>query len=352
MKKLGWFNKIVFVLNIVLAVLTFLAYILPFLAPKIFPILSALTLFLPLMLIFNLLFFTFWFIQFKKQMLLSALMLLLGITFINKFYRFYTSEIEKSENDFVVMSYNVRLFNLYEWIKIDDVDLRISNFIKEQNPDILCIQEYSEKNRTDFRVYQHQLTYLEGDKSSLGQAIFSKYPIVNKGKIEFPDSRNKAVFADVKRGKDTIRVYSIHLQSVNITPDIHEIDDNFQDGITQERSIKILQRISTAFRFQQQQAEILREHRNGCTYPVIICGDMNNSAFSYVYRILKGNLNDTFEKAGTGFGKTYSFRFYPARIDYIFADKIFDIKSHHSFPDFQNSDHFPVVSRMSFKSQD
>ncbi|MDY0089415.1 MAG: hypothetical protein RBR78_03520 [Flavobacteriaceae bacterium] len=140
MKKLGWFNKIVFVLNIVLAVLTFLAYILPFLAPKIFPILSALTLFLPLMLIFNLLFFTFWFIQFKKQMLLSALMLLLGITFINKFYRFYASEIEKTENDFVVMSYNVRLFNLYEWIKIDDVDLRISNFIKEQNPDILCIQ--------------------------------------------------------------------------------------------------------------------------------------------------------------------------------------------------------------------
>lgn len=350
MKKLSWFNKIVFVLNIVLAVLTFLAYILPFLAPKLFPILSALTLFLPLMLILNVLFFAYWLLQLKKQMLLSALVLLLGITFINKFYRFSSAGKEKTEQDFVVMSYNVRLFNLYQWINRDDVSEKISGFIKEQNPDILCIQEYSEKNKVDFRIFPHQFTNIKGDKRNLGQAVFSKYPIVDKGKIEFPDSNNKAVFADIKRGKDTIRVYSVHLQSVNITPDIHEIEDNLQDGVTQERSKKILQRISTAFRFQQQQAEILREHRNNCKYPVIICGDMNNSAFSYVYRVMKGDLNDTFEKAGNrGFGKTYNFRFYPARIDYIFADKVFEIKSHESFPDFVNSDHFPVVSRMAFK---
>ena len=51
MKKLSWINKIMFVVNIVLAVLTFVAYVLPFLAPKLFPILSALTLVLPLFLI-------------------------------------------------------------------------------------------------------------------------------------------------------------------------------------------------------------------------------------------------------------------------------------------------------------
>ena len=57
MKNLSWSNKGVFFLNIVLAVLTFVAYVLPFLAPKAFPFLSVLTLFLPMMLILNVLFF-------------------------------------------------------------------------------------------------------------------------------------------------------------------------------------------------------------------------------------------------------------------------------------------------------
>ena len=79
MKKLSWFNKLMLFFNIVLTVLTFIAYILPFLAPKIFPILSVFTLVLPLMLVFNFLFFMYWLIQMKRQMLLSGIVLLLGI---------------------------------------------------------------------------------------------------------------------------------------------------------------------------------------------------------------------------------------------------------------------------------
>ena len=89
MKKLSWINKIMFVVNIVLAILTFVAYVLPFLAPKLFPILSALTLILPLFLILNGLFFVYWGIQVKRQILLPALVLLMGITFINKFYKVF-----------------------------------------------------------------------------------------------------------------------------------------------------------------------------------------------------------------------------------------------------------------------
>lgn len=112
MKNLSWFNKLAFFCNIVLTVLTFLAYVLPFLAPTWFPFLSVLTLILPLFLILNGLFFGYWVIQFKRQMILSGLVLLMGITFINKFYKFSAKNIETSDKDFVVMSYNVRLLNL------------------------------------------------------------------------------------------------------------------------------------------------------------------------------------------------------------------------------------------------
>ena len=87
-------------------------------------------------------------------------------------------------------------------------------------------------------------------------------------------------------------------------------------------------------------------HKNQCDFPVIICGDMNNSAYSYVYRSIKGKLNDAFEEAGSGFGNTYNFKYYPARIDYIFSDTRMKVKSFETFPDFVNSDHYPIMTRL------
>lgn len=350
MKNLNFINKSMFFFNIVLTMLTFIAYVLPFLAPNLFPILSVLTLFLPLMLILNVLFFIYWLLQFKKQIFLSTIVLLIGFTFINKFYKFSKTNIEKTDKDFVVMSYNVRLFNLYNWIADKNVSKEISLFIKEKNPDILCLQEYSNKNKVDFRIFNHKYVFIEGKNTKLGQAIFSKYPIINKGVIAFPNSTNNAIYADVKRGKDTLRIYSIHLQSVKITPDVHEIDEDIQNGVTQEKSLRMLKRFSHAFSKQQQQASIIRKHKSDCKYPIIICGDMNNSAFSYVYRSVKGDLKDTFEEAGSGFGKSFNFKYYPARIDYIFTDKKFNVKSFSNYPDFKNSDHFPVLTRLSLQT--
>ena len=345
MKNLSYFNKFVFISNVLLALITFLGYTLPFLAPRLFPLLSVFTLFLPLMLICNILFFGYWLVQFKRQMLLSGVVLLIGITFITKFYNFKQTILPPTEEDFLVMSYNVRLFNLYDWLKKDNLHQEISHFIKEQNPDVLCIQEFSHKNTVDFRIFPYKHLFVDGHKTKLGQAIFSKYPILNHGIIEFPSTSNNAIFADLKRGKDTIRVYSIHMQSVKITPDVHELESD-PKVVTQEKSKRILQRLSTSFRIQQTQAEIIKNHKQDCHYPVIIAGDMNNSAFSYVYRNIKGELLDAFEESGSGFGKTYNFKYYPARIDYIFTDKVFEVRAFENFPNFVNSDHFPIVARL------
>jgi len=337
-----------FLLNIVLTVVTFSAYLLPFLAPKAFPLLSVLTLFMPLFFVFNALFFFYWGVQFKKRMILSGLVLLMGITFINKFYKFSAKEFPESEKDFTVMSYNVRLFNVFKWIDRDDVPSQIVSFINDKNPDILCIQEYSTSADIDLKVYPHKYILMAGDQIKTGQAIFSKFPIINEGNIVFPNSNNNVIFADIKKGKETIRVYNMHLQSIKISPDVTEINDDI-NAINQSKSQKLFNRISKAFKQQQQQAELFKEHKNDCKYPLIICGDMNNSAFSYVYRNIKGKLRDSFEEAGKGFGATYKFRYYPARIDYIFADEKMKVKKFESFPNFENSDHYPIMAKLSFE---
>ncbi|OYU80534.1 MAG: endonuclease [Flavobacterium sp. BFFFF1] len=346
MKNLSLFNKIMFVCNIVLAVCTFIAYILPFLAPKLFPFLSVFTLGLPMMLILNLIFFGYWAIQFKRQILLSGIVLLIGITFINKFYKFAAPDYVKEDNDFAVMSYNVRLFNKFGWSDKQTVPIEISDFVNEKEPSILCIQEFS--NAADFNdsAYKYHYIFSKGNKIKSGQAIFSKFRIVNSGNIVFPNSSNNTIFADIIRGKDTIRVYSMHLQSIKISPDVHDISEDINE-IDQKKSEMMFKRIGTAFRKQQQQAEIIMKHKQDCKFPIIICGDMNNSAFSYVYRNIKGDLNDCFVEAGKGFGKTYDFNYYPARIDYIFADNKFDTKFFCSYPETVDSDHFPIMAVLS-----
>ncbi len=347
MRNLSWFNKGMFYLNIMLTVITCIAYILPFLAPKIFPLLSVFTLLMPLFFIFNILFFLYWAFQLKKRMILSGLVLLIGITFINKFYKFSAKEYPNEEKDFVVMSYNVRLFNVFKWIKREDVPENILAFINENNPDILCIQEYSNSAHLDLKLFPHRYIYMEGVKIKTGQAIFSKFPIIDQGHVEFPDSNNNFIYADIKKGKDIIRVYNMHLQSIKISPNVTEIDKKNIDGIDKKKSELLLHRISVAFRKQQQQAEIIKEHKNKCSYPIIICGDMNNGPFSYVYRSIKGKLKDSFEESGTGFGATYKFRYYPARIDYIFADDKMTVKKFESYPNFVNSDHCPIMAKLS-----
>jgi endonuclease/exonuclease/phosphatase family metal-dependent hydrolase len=348
MKNLSWFNKAAFFCNIVLTVLTIIAYVLPFMAPTWFPFLSVLTLILPLFLILNGLSFIYWLFQFKRQMILSGLVLVVGITFINKFYKFSSKDLPVTDKDFVVMSYNVRLLNLFNWIENDNVAQNILNFVNDKNPDVLCVQEYSTSAKIDLKIYSYKAIFMKGGKIKSGQAIFSKFPIVNEGEILFPDSDNSTIFADIKIGKDIVRFYNIHLQSIKISPDVKEIDQNVE-GLDQKKSQIIFKRISVAFAKQQEQATLIMNHKSLCKYPLVICGDMNNSAFSYVYRNIKGNMQDCFEEAGKGFGQTYNFKHYPARIDYIFANKKMTVKSFTNFPDFINSDHLPIMTRLSIE---
>ena len=339
MKSLSWINKIIYTINIIVAFFTLIGYFLPFLAPKLFPFLSVVTLVLPSLLLVNILFLFYWLLQFKKQVLLSFLVLISGITFLTKFYKFSGREFEKEEEDFVLMTYNVRLFNLFEWIPDADVPEKIKEFIDLQDPDVLCLQEYSKNTKLTFPQYKYKFVTSHGKKIKTGQAIYSKFRIIDNGEINLPNSNNNVVYVDLLKGRDTIRVYSMHLQSVNISPDIHE-------KIDEAKSKKILNRLSKAFREQQLQSELIQSHMGDASYSKIICGDMNNSAFSYVYRNIRGDLKDAFVEAGKGFGATYDFPYYPARIDYVFVDARMEVRSFKTHSNFINSDHYPIVTRL------
>ncbi len=236
------------------------------------------------------------------------------------------------------MNYNVRLFNLYKWIPEDNMENKIVDFVKLENPDILSIQEYHPHKNIDFSFFKYKYEKLLGKKTKYGQAIFSQFPIVNSGSIEFPETGNNAIFVDVLKQTDTVRVYNIHLESLRINTNV--------ETLKEEDSERLFKRVGETFKMQQFQTELFLKHKEQCTHKMIICGDFNNTAFSYVYRKIKGDLNDTFKVAGNGFGRTYSFKFFPVRIDFIFADEAFSVNGFKTYNE-QYSDHYPMMSTLS-----
>ena len=46
------------------------------------------------------------------------------------------------DNNISIMNYNVRLFNLYNWIPGNNVQEDIISFIKKESPDVISFQEY------------------------------------------------------------------------------------------------------------------------------------------------------------------------------------------------------------------
>ncbi len=323
-----------------MALLFFASLTLPYVPPKSFPLLSIMSLAVPLLLFAHVLFIIYWLLSgLKKQFLLSFLSILLAIGLSFFPYKFNAREVV-SGSSFGVMNFNVRLFNKYEWITSDKIPDEISDFIKKEAPEIVTLQEYA--NNNDFSIsYPYQYKKLNRGKKGIGLAIFSKFRIVNQGSLDFENSNNNAIFIDIIRNDDTIRVYNVHLESFGIKPD--SVDLNLDET----RSRKLIYRLKNSFTKQQDQVEKFLEHRKTCHYKTIISGDFNNTAFSWAYRKLKGDLNDSFIEAGQGFGKTYPFNNYPLRIDFILSDKKFKVNQHKNF-EIKLSDHEPVMARFSY----
>tara|TARA_R110000868_G_scaffold21614_11_gene89574 strand:+ start:5271 stop:6086 length:816 start_codon:yes stop_codon:yes gene_type:complete len=270
--------------------------------------------------------------------------LLLGYISLGNFFKFKLSEEEIKEGDLSIMSYNVKGFNKFDWLHDASVEGRIMEFISSEDPDILCIQEFSRiKDRQLKKLYPFKFItgYKSSEKKSI-QAIYSKFPIINSGSLDFPDSGNNAIFADIVVSKDTIRLYNLHLESHRVIPSVRRISN--------EPKGRLLRRLAKSFAKQGEQAELFDKHRNATTYRKIVCGDFNNTQFSNVYKLIKGEMNDSFMEKGTGYGRTFNFKYYPVRIDFILADQQFEIMAHKNF-DIKLSDHFPVMASIKIDSK-
>ena len=333
MKNLSFIDKTIFFFNSIAAFFLLASYVIPFIPPNLTATISVLSLGMPLLLITNTLFSTFWLVKLKKQFFLSFLILAIGYQHVQAFVQFRTQE--QSKSNLKIMSYNVRLFNAYKWSKKNDLDKDIYEFINIKSPDIISFQEYYPKKDLSLK---YPYKYIAPNKygSSARQAIYSKYKILTKGSLDFEKTGNNAIYADIIIEKDTIRIYNIHLQSLSI--------DKTKENFGQKDSEKLLKRFKSTFSRQATQAKLVLKHSSKCNYKTIFMGDFNNTAFSWVYKKLKQNKTDAFIEAGNGFGKSFDYIF-PFRIDFVLTDSTIKINDFTTY-DVKYSDHFPIMARI------
>lgn len=256
------------------------------------------------------------------------------------------------------MTWNVRNFDLYNWTNNEETRDNMMDLIGFENPDVLCLQEfYSEKrgsfnniqrilDKVDFEDYYFGETFtLKEGFRKWGLSIFSKYPIVNSGLVNFENATllNAFVFSDILINMDTIRVYNMHLQSISF----NESDYQFFKEVKEQpqwssNSVKVLQKIKFSTQMRANQAKNMKAHSEVFKGKIIFAGDFNEPSVTFTYNTISKNLQDAFAKKGFGFGKTYVNPSPFLKIDHILMDKSFKILSHRIIKK-EFSDHYPVI---------
>lgn len=349
----------------------------PFFNPLRWWIFGFITLLFPYTLIALVIFFFFWLFAKPKWSILALLCFAIGWKSILAIFAFHIGsdfEKDKKEKDALrIMTWNVRSFaNAQEKFRkpgLTTHQMRMFDLIKGYDPDVLTMQEFftvdSGKYFNTIRHFTKEMEYpyyyFSKDQNKYrhhfsGTIIFSKYPIIDTSitslSLAKDDVTESLISADIVVRKDTIRVYTGHLQSFGFQQreyeDISKIKNDPDERL--DASKNIIRKMKAAFERRGEQADFIRNKLDSSRYAEIFCGDLNDVPNSYTYFSVRGNKKDAFIASNFGFGQTYySFasgfmRNLPTlRIDYIFADPRFNVIQADRIPKVF-SDHFPVVA--------
>jgi endonuclease/exonuclease/phosphatase family metal-dependent hydrolase len=363
--------RISFITANALAILCYLlACLVPFLNAGKFAFISLLGLVFPLLFFVLLGFLIYWLIRKKKRWTLICMAsLLLSWKQVAVMFSFNTSkkfEVTKTPETLRVLSWNLSSWGQTGRTNKSKVSYKndMIDMLKRTNADVICFQEFVFSKKLNFRdsvipelkEQGYQYGYFVKSKYTMrlyksahvtGVVILSKYPITDTAQFNYSDEdfAEPLVYADIKINTKTIRFFTTHLESVRFGEydyeALHQLKEPGKASVTQSRVVAW--KLKQAYIKRSQQAEMLNEKVKASPYPAIVCGDFNDVPNSYTYFTIKGNLQDAFLKKGSGFGRTFRFISPTLRIDYILADKKFEVQQFNTL-DVKYSDHYPVIA--------
>jgi endonuclease/exonuclease/phosphatase family metal-dependent hydrolase len=352
-------NIIVFVLNVALVAALLLSYASVYINPDVFYIPAFFGLAYPFILLGNILVIIWWIFRLNLKFLMSLGVIITGWSFVGRTFQ-VNKKISADPKALKVISYNVMIFGLEKNQNSRD---DILNLVADEQPDILCVQEFfnssnwtvnmekkiGELLHTKYRFFHN--VGENGKNYKVGTIIYSKYPIKGSGVVPYNmETSNSTIYIDIDVNGIAVRVFNVHLQSIKFQRADYEflktIGDNREQTIKESKSI--IARMRDAYVLRASQAKLVQEAIKQSPGKVIVCGDFNDAPVSYVYGKISDGLKDAFVESGTGLGRSYAGKFPSFRIDYIFGSQSFDM---HGFEviDKKYSDHYPIKALITVK---
>jgi endonuclease/exonuclease/phosphatase family metal-dependent hydrolase len=369
-------RRLFIVLNLFAAFLFLLACANMYINPAEWWFIAMLGLFFPFMIVVHVIFIIGWLFVRSKWALLSFVVLLVGYSNIRalvgiSFMADYSSV--KAPGTLRLLSWNVHQFGFSEGQTAGLITRRkIVDYIKEQDADVLCLQEFIKdipagtKHVSIFELLKnigYPYSFFSEDyiqsrgKYAMGVAIFSRYPIRDSFRIRYSGevasmSAETLLAADILFEKKPVRIFTTHLQSNRLAKEeyVHVTSRRGDKDSVLIASKTIAKKLRQAYRFRSEQADKVAAALNSSPHPEIIAGDFNDIPNSYTYFQLVKDRQDAFREKGWGLGRTFSHISPTLRIDYIMADKRFEVLQYKRrlLP---YSDHYPIIADLRFREQ-
>lgn len=316
-------------------------------------------LFMPGIILANLYLLVFWGIHKKWWIILPFITIISNHQFFSGMFQSpWKQDIPYVPKDEItIASYNVEGFY---WIA-RNIKYNIKKLVEDNHIDILCIQEHCEESHLDSITIQQKFGLpnrcvffnRQTAWANFGISIYSHYPIIRYGKINFNSEKNNSMWADILVREDTIRVFNNHLQTtdVSINGKKYEEYKSVKDWKGQARTlVNIVEQLKDNFVIRANQAIQVRNIIDTTRYPVIVCGDFNDTPVSFAYNHIAGNnLTDGFRDRGKGYGHSFNGIKGLLRIDFISYDKSFTGLVYDS-PHLPWSDHNPIIMKVKLKT--
>ncbi|SDX56664.1 Metal-dependent hydrolase, endonuclease/exonuclease/phosphatase family [Hydrobacter penzbergensis] len=349
-------------INLLLVALFLLACLSPYLNPTHWWLIGFTGLIVPYLVLLLIFFLIGWLIAKPVLALLPLVALCVGYRQLNVLFAWHPGSginKPKKSNDLRVVDWNVQSFNGLSKNKETKKHIReeVAQTVLKLEPDVICMQEFNHASRSGndadnlslftgrFPYYFFSKDYQRNNgEYQSGCIIFSKYPIVDTGRVRYPVAES-LIYADIVKGADTIRLFTTHLQSFKFKKgdynDLEKIRTQDEEALMASKNIFVKMRL--AFRRRGVQASLVREALDASPYPTILCGDFNDVPNSFTYFHIKDSWQDAFLKKGFGIGRSFISLAPTLRIDYILADKHFEVRQF-DMVDEDLSDHIMLIS--------
>lgn len=365
-KKRGFVGRLLVFLLAILAMIGLMAMVMSLLSSYVNPLrfvwFSFFGLAFWVILAYNVVILVLLLLMWSRKAWISIIALAIAIPGVVKSFSFGSSQ---DGGELRVMTYNLLSFNDQnneEKTRLE-VATEVAKMVKDNRPDVLCVQEFCEfipkSNRAGCIESFGEMTGLPyqyyHQKTNYGNnVIFSRYPLSAVDEdIPFAKENLHSAVAKVDAGeKGVFYVLCCHLTSFQLTNNeltVFSETNNSKEQV-QEYGKSIVVKLKNAYERRSEEVCKMLEDIPCDGRPILLCGDFNDTPLSYTYHQIKdAGFIDGFVKAGRGIGYTYAGKLPLLRIDYVWGNERIEPTAFKRIK-FKGSDHYPVM--MDFNLRD